>query len=86
MNSLIMSQGQGSEGLGFAIPSNLVKEIADTLRKEGKITRGDLGIAAQDLTEAMRKAFRLALGMLGIVVTEAVPLGPATRRACSRET
>jgi serine protease Do len=78
MNSLIISQGQGSVGLGFAIPSNLVKEIADTLKKEGKITRGDLGIAAQDLTEAIRKAFKLPLDTSGVVVTEAIPLGPAT--------
>ncbi|MFI5368605.1 MAG: trypsin-like peptidase domain-containing protein [Spirochaetia bacterium] len=77
MNSLIVSQGQGSEGLGFAIPSNLMKEIADTLRKEGKISRGDLGIAAQDISESMRRAFNLPLDTLGIAVTEAIPLGPA---------
>ena len=77
MNSLIMSQGQGSEGLGFAIPSNLVKEIAAALTKEGKITRGDLGIAAQDLTGAMRRAFKLPPETQGVVVTEAIPLGPA---------
>ena len=77
MNSLIISQGQGSEGLGFAIPANLVREIADALKKDGKITRGDLGIAAQDLNEAIRKAFKLPLDTIGVVVTEAIPLGPA---------
>jgi serine protease Do len=53
MNSPIMSQGQGSEGLG------------------------DLGIAAQDLSESMRRAFKLPFDTPGIVVTEAIPLGPA---------
>ena len=77
MNSLIISNGQGSEGLGFAIPSALVKEVADTLTREGKITRGDLGIAAQDLTRAMRAAFKVPPATIGIVVTEAAPLGPA---------
>jgi serine protease Do len=77
MNSLIVSQSQGSEGLGFAIPSNLVKEIAETLRRQGKVTRGDLGLAVQDLDDAIRRVFKLPPELTGVVVTEAIPLGPA---------
>ena len=84
MNSLIWSQSQGSEGLGFAIPSNLVKEIALTLTREGRITRGDLGVAVQDLTEAIRTALKLPPDTRGVVVAEAKPLGPAAAAAVTQ--
>jgi len=76
MNALIVSGGQGSEGLGFAIPSNLLKDVADTLIREGKVTRGDLGIVTQDLSDSIRRGLKLPRGTRGVVVTEAVPLGP----------
>jgi serine protease Do len=81
MNALILSQSQGSEGLGFAIPSNLLKTIAETLIQEGKVTRGDLGIAAQDLDESARDGLSLPPDARGALVTEAVPLGPAADAA-----
>ncbi|MGO9309626.1 MAG: trypsin-like peptidase domain-containing protein [Spirochaetia bacterium] len=84
MNSLIWSQSQGSEGLGFAIPSNLVKEIALTLTREGKITRGDLGIVVQDLTEAIRTALKVPPNTFGVVVAEAMPFGPAASAAVTQ--
>ena len=77
MNAMIVSQSQGSEGLGFAIPSNLVKTVAQTLIRDGKVTRGDLGIATQDLTDPIRRSLKLSADVRGIVVTEALPLGPA---------
>jgi S1-C subfamily serine protease len=81
MNALIVSQSNGSEGLGFAIPSNLVKTIAETLIRNGKVTRGDLGIATQDLDEAIRRGLKLAPDLRGVVVAEAVPFGPAAAAA-----
>ncbi|HUI72480.1 MAG TPA: trypsin-like peptidase domain-containing protein, partial [Spirochaetia bacterium] len=81
MNSLILSQSQGSEGLGFAIPSNLVKTIAGALMREGRVTRGDLGINTQDLDESISRALKLPPGTRGAVVTEAVPLGPGAAAA-----
>ena len=76
MNALIMSDSQGSEGLGFAIPSNSLKVIAETLIREGKMTRGDLGIITQDLSDSIRRGLKLPRGTRGVVVTEALPLGP----------
>lgn len=81
MNALILSATQGSEGLGFAIPSNLLKAVAGTLIREGKVTRGDLGIAVQDLTESIRRVLKLPPGTRGVVVTEALPLGPGAASA-----
>jgi serine protease Do len=76
MNALIMSGGQGSEGLGFAIPSNTLKAVAQTLIRDGKVIRGDLGIQVQDLDDSIRKGLKLPADARGVVVTEAVPLGP----------
>jgi serine protease Do len=76
MNALILSESQGSEGLGFAIPSNALKEIVTTLIEQGRITRGDLGIRVQDLSDAIRHGLNLLPDVRGVVVTEAVPLGP----------
>jgi len=81
MNALIMSETQGSEGLGFAIPSNLLRMVAGTLIKEGKVTRGDLGIVTQDLSDPIRRGLKLPPDAHGVVVTEAVPLGPGAEAA-----
>ena len=76
MNSLIMSESQGSEGLGFAIPSNLVKSVAETLMRDGKVTRGELGISTQDLDDSTREQLKLSQDVHGVLVVEALPLGP----------
>jgi serine protease Do len=81
MNALIMSESQGSEGLGFAIPSNTLKAVTKTLIRHGKMTRGDLGIQTQDLDAAVRKSLKLPADARGVVVTEAVPLGPGAAAA-----
>ncbi len=81
MNSLILSQSQGSEGLGFAIPSSLVSSIATTLIAKGSITRGDLGVNVQDLDESISATLKLPQGTQGVVITEAVPVGPAADAA-----
>jgi len=81
MNALIISQSQGSEGLGFAIPSNLMRTIAETLIREKKVTRGDLGIATQDIDSDIRFGLKLPPDLRGVVVAEAVPLGPGAAAA-----
>ena len=50
VNSAIFSQSGGNIGIGFAIPIDLAKKIADQLRKNGKVVRGWLGIRAQDVS------------------------------------
>ncbi|MGE5304854.1 MAG: DegQ family serine endoprotease [Alphaproteobacteria bacterium] len=49
VNSAIFSQGGGNIGIGFAIPIDLAKKVADQLRKNGRVIRGWLGIRAQDV-------------------------------------
>jgi len=61
-----------------------VKEIAETLKREGRKTRGDLGIAVQDLSSAMREAFKIPPNTAGVVLTEAFPFGPGVSAALKR--
>ena len=53
INTFILSQSGGSEGLGFAIPSNMVSTIYSQLRKEGHVHRGRIGIYVETITPAL---------------------------------
>jgi serine protease Do len=59
VNSAILSPNGGSIGIGFAIPSNVVKTVTAQLEKTGHVTRGYLGVATQPVSEQMAKALRL---------------------------
>ncbi|MCI0336241.1 MAG: DegQ family serine endoprotease [Acidobacteria bacterium] len=56
INTMIFSRSGGSEGIGFAIPSNLASKIYTQLAKNGKVTRGYLGVNLQQITPALAKA------------------------------
>lgn len=59
INSALFSRTGGYMGIGFAIPINMVKAIEDQLHKHGKVTRGWLGVAIQDVDENLAKSFGL---------------------------
>ncbi len=59
VNTAILSPSGGSIGIGFAIPSNLVRNIVDQLEKTGHVTRGYLGVEAQAVTPGIAKALGL---------------------------
>ncbi len=75
MNTAIFSRSGGYMGIGFAIPINMAKSIEQQLRKNGKVTRGWLGILIQDVNEDLAKSFGLneAAGALVSEVTEGSP-------------
>jgi serine protease Do len=79
INSLIVSTSAGSEGLGFAIPSNMAKEISDSLIKYGKVVRGYLGVNIQDITPEMAKSLKLDKSVKGVIIADVVPSGPADK-------
>ncbi len=60
INTAIATQTGGFQGVGFAIPINTAKRIADMLIAQGTVTRGWLGVYAQDITEDIAKAMGLA--------------------------
>jgi len=78
VNSIIASQSGGSEGLGFAIPSNMALHIAKSLMETGKVQRGWLGISLQDLTFERVKSLKLQ-SPKGAYVVDVLKEGPAAK-------
>ncbi len=76
INTAIASRSGGYMGIGFAIPSNLAKSIADQLMSSGEVTRGYLGIVIQDLTGDLAASFDLDTTQ-GILVAQVSPGSPA---------
>ena len=56
INTAILSRSGGNQGIGFAIPVNLARDVMGSLIKDGHVTRGYLGVMIQDLTPALAEA------------------------------
>jgi serine protease Do len=78
VNAAIVSESGGFEGIGFAIPSNMVKAITEDLIKTGKVVRGWLGVNVQDITTHLAKSQNLKV-LKGAWVAEVLKGGPADR-------
>jgi serine protease Do len=78
INTMILSQSGGSEGLGLAIPSNAVRDITSQLRAHGKVRRGVISVQVQDVTPTMAAALGLPQAW-GVIVADIAPQGPADR-------
>ena len=83
VNSVIMSQSGGFEGIGFAIPSNMAVHVAKALITHGKVERGWLGISIQELTPELAKSFGLATPK-GALIADAMKGGPADKAGIKR--
>jgi len=78
INSQILSPSGGNIGIGFAIPSNMARSVMDQLVKNGKVRRGQLGIAIQPVTPDL--AAKLGLpDTRGVVVNAVAPNGAAAQ-------
>ncbi len=76
INTFILSQGGGSEGLGFAIPARVVDFVYHSLRKYGHVHRVEIGAVAQEITPTMAEGLHLPRSW-GVVVVDVKPEGPA---------
>jgi serine protease Do len=76
INTLIASRTGGSEGLGFAAPSNIVRSVYEQLRRDGQVRRGDIGVRPQTLTPELAAGLGLARDY-GVVLADVRPGGPA---------
>jgi serine protease Do len=76
VNAVIASQSGGSEGLGFAIPSNMAVHVARSLIATGKVQRGWIGVTIQDVPFAKMKELKLD-GVKGVYVADVLKGGPA---------
>jgi serine protease Do len=84
INTAIISHGSGgSQGIGFAVPANLARQVMDQILKNGKVVRAYLGILPQDITPGMAKAFG-AKDANGVVVGDVSPNSPAQESGVQR--
>jgi serine protease Do len=78
INTAIMTRSGGSQGVGFAIPSDLARSVMENLIKFGHVTRGYLGVVIQNVTPALAPEFDLKNDN-GALVSEVEPDGPAAK-------
>jgi serine protease Do len=76
VNTAIFSPNGGSVGIGFAIPSNMVKSVVDQLREHGSVERGWLGVQIQNVTPDLAAALGLD-APAGALVAKVTPESPA---------
>jgi Do/DeqQ family serine protease len=78
VNTAILSKSGGFAGIGFAVPSNMVKPIIDQIREHGHVRRGWLGVAIQDLTPELAKGLDIKQTR-GVVISDVLENGPAAK-------
>ncbi len=76
ITTLILSQSGGSEGVGFAVPSGIVKAVFQQLSKDGHVHRGQIGIRSQNITPALAAGLKLPYES-GVILADVEPDGPA---------
>ena len=83
INTAIFTRTGGYMGIGFAIPSNMVKSVMDSLIKHGKVIRGWLGVSIQELTPDLAKEFGVS-ETGGALVADVMEDGPASKAGVQR--
>jgi serine protease Do len=78
VNSAIYSPSGGSVGIGFSIPSNLVRDVITQLRAHGVLKRGWIGVRIQAVTDDLAEGLGLPAAM-GALITDVTPKGPAAK-------
>lgn len=82
INEFILTGGQASRGnigIGFAIASNLVRQVAESLTENGTMIRPFLGVAMQPLTDALRRQFHANKLTGGVLINDVTPGDPAEK-------
>jgi Do/DeqQ family serine protease len=83
INSQILSTSGGNIGIGFAIPSNMARNVMDQLLKTGKVHRGQLGVGIQPMTPELAQQFGLT-ERRGVLVNTVAESGPAAKAGIRR--
>jgi serine protease Do len=83
INSQILSPSGGNIGIGFAIPSNMTRTVAEQLINKGRVRRGQLGVVVQPITEDIAQSFGLK-EVKGVIISTVQP-GSAAEKAGLRQ-
>jgi serine protease Do len=78
INTLIYSQSGGSEGIGFAAPSNIVRNVFEQIRKTGRVRRGEIGVSAQTVTATLAEALNLPADA-GVIIADVDEESPGAK-------
>jgi serine peptidase DegS len=76
INTAVLVQDSGTEGIGFAIPVDLARGVVDEIKEHGRVIRGYLGLQPDDMTSAERSALGVE-GNVGIMLNVVFPSSPA---------
>jgi serine protease Do len=79
INTAIFTRSGGNQGIGFAIPSNLARDVMQSLRERGRVIRGYIGTSVQTLTPELGEAMKLKGQVSGALVGEVGPKSPAEK-------
>ena len=83
VNTAILSRSGGYQGIGFAIPTSMARPIMDSLLSDGKVARGWLGVAIQDVDADLAAAMNLG-AVRGVLISDVTPDSPAARAGLQR--
>lgn len=78
INTAILSRSGGFQGVGLAVPSDLVRSVVDSLVRHGKVERGYLGVSVQDITPALAESLGLK-SRVGALVADVQADSPASK-------
>ena len=78
INTAIYSRSGGSMGIGFAIPVSTAKIVMDGLVKDGKVTRGWIGVEPNELSPELAETFGIKAAQ-GVIITGVLQAGPAAK-------
>ena len=81
--AILAGGGGGNQGIGFAVPINMARSVMDSILKHGKVVRGYLGVAIQEVTPDIAKAFNAPAGK-GALIGDVTPGGPAAKAGLKR--
>lgn len=83
INTAVLAQDAGTEGIGFAIPVDLVRGVIEQIKQNGRVIRGYMGLVPDDLTSAERLTLGID-GNIGILLVEVYDDGPAASAGLRR--
>jgi len=84
INSAIVSRSGGNQGIGFAVPTNIVQGVMRQLESYGEVRRGRIGVLISDITPTLKEALDLTT-LNGALVSDVVEDSPAEKAGLKRD-